>query len=316
MPVAVSQILTDREQVKTIVTSGDSYKGLRGALLSNTEPTDTAGELSAENEALRKIFDKYLDKNNFNRIAGGIVDSTYDWLEGKTDQPKFNIAFASNEAEFKAFITTVFTERFNSLPLCEGSVDLTSYNPLEASCRPEGYTAETVTQFINDQAASPELSGFYHNASINSDLVFGQLDTSTTDALRGYYNILKFIPIIFLIAFIALSALIFLIVKNWRKSLKIFALTTLISTAVTYGTSFIFIYVVKGYAASQSKEGLGLTLDYFIQQILLRFNIYAAILTAISVIALLALHFAKPKVTSVDTMAPNTNEPISKEQKP
>jgi hypothetical protein len=216
LPVAVSRVVTNREQVKVIVSSKSTYDAItktliKGGLDKAQQDSASSNQQNIDNEALKQIIEKYLGAQSYNRIVTSIVDSTYDWLEGKTDQPKFNISFAANQTEFQQFVTQVFTDRFKSLPPCDATVDLTTYNPLEATCRPEGYDEATVQAFINDQADAPELTEFYKNASVNSSLVFGQIDPATTDEVRGWYNTLKLAPIIFCILLALCIGLIFLI---------------------------------------------------------------------------------------------------------
>lgn len=330
LPVTVSRVVTNREQVKVIVSSKATYDAITKTLVQNGL-NNTQADLQAntpqqiDNEALKKLIDKYLSAQNYNRIMTSIVDSTYDWLEGKTEQPKFNITFASNQAEFQQFVTQVFTDRFKSLPPCDTAVDLTTYNPLEATCKPEGYDEAAVSAFINDQAGAPELTEFYKNASVNSNLVYGQIDPSTTDQLRGWYNTLKLAPIIFSLLLALLVGFIFLISFNWRKGLKISAIAILVPSLLSLLSTTMFMILARAIVlpaiAGNNQTAFVPTFNFALGQINNRIILYSAVLSATSVISLVVLHFTKQKAvkaTLPDIPAPikSPAEPKSKEQKP
>lgn len=301
LPVAISRVVTNREQVKVIVSSKATYDAITKTLVKNgvsSAPTNT--QQTIDNEALKQIIDKYLSTQSYNKIVASVVDSTYDWLEGKTDQPKFNISFASNQAEFQQFVAQVFTERFNSLPPCDTTTDLTTYNPLEATCKPEGYDAAAVSAFINDQADAPELTEFYKNASVSSNLVFGQIDPATTDNVRGWYNTLKLAPIIFLILLTFSIGLIFLISFNWRRGLKISAIAVLVPSLITLISSSISIAVAKSIflpaiSNGANKDTIEPAISFVLSQISNRVILYSAVLTVISAVSLIVLYFTKSK---------------------
>lgn len=328
--IAVSQVLTSREQVKILATNKATYSAITKTLVQNGLGNTTQNVLdnsqqTPDNQALQKIIEKYLGTQNYSRIATNIIDSTYDWLEGKTEQPKFNVSFASNQAEFQQFITTVFTERYTSLPPCDSTIDLTTYNPLEATCKPEGYDEAAVQAFVSDQAEAPELAEFYKNASLNSTLVFGEINSATTSQARGWYNFLKIIPIIFSILLALFVALIFLICFNWRKGLKVTAIAILVPSLVCLLSTAVFMVVARAIVipaiTGNNQTALEPALNFAFAQINNRIILYSALLATLSAASLVVLHFTKQKASTA--ALPDIPEPIkapaeskSREQKP
>lgn len=327
---AIARVATNREQVKLVLANKAVYSAATKALL-NTQQSSSAEstEQNVDTEALQKIIDKYFTTETFNKAVNGVIDSTYDWLEGKTQQPKFNITFAANQAEFQQFITQVFTDRFNALPPCEEEIDLTTYNPIEASCKPEGYSAADVQTFINDQSSTPELAEFYKNASINSNLVFGEISPKTTDQIRGNYNLLKVVPFLVWGIIIVLNGLIILVAMNWRRGLKIASIATLVPSVLALVSAVAISVVFSAIIQALFQSNASLTaadvksiLNPFAQAVTNKVLIYSAALSTISLLTLLGTIFIKPKPSQPleanpsIPKEPSSAEPTTKEQKP
>ncbi len=314
--VAFSQVITNRDQVKIIATNRATYTAFTETLTqekagSNNQKLPNDTQSTIENVAITKLVKKYLTPQNYNRIVVSIVDSTYDWLEGKSEQPEFNINLAPDRSEFQRFIVQVYTERYMALPDCTTSTDLSLYNPLEATCKIEGYSAESVQTYINDLADTPELNELYGNASVNSELIFGELSAGSTDKFRGWYNTLKLIPIIFGFLLIILIGLIFLITSNWRNGIKYSAKAIMIPSLFTLASTLIFSYfakpvILENLVINSNQDSLREVLSFAISQITNLAIIYSAILSILSAVILVVVYFVRRKEPEA-----NRENPIS-----
>jgi hypothetical protein len=157
--------------------------------------------------------------------------------------------------------------------------------------------------------------------------VFGQIDPSTTDTLRGWYNTLKLAPIIFGVLLALCIGLIFLISFNWRKGLKISAIALLAPSLLSLASTTIFVVttraiLVPAISNETNKESITPAVNFVLSQISNRILMYSAVLSAISIISLVVLHFTKPKAGEsplADIPAPikaAAAESKPKEQKP
>jgi len=326
---AFSRIATNREEVKLILTNPDVYKFISETLVKNVveQPTQATTEQATEiattspdNAALKSIVDKYLTVETFNNAVITIADSTYDWLEGKQEQPTFNIAFAENKEEFKAFLANVFKDRFRNLPECDTlTYDVTAYNPLEAECRPPGYSEAQVEAFINDQAETPELDEFYKNASINSDLVFGQVESATTDNVRSSYNFLKVIPYIVWIVIILFTGLLLLVARQLKAGVKYGSLALLIPAAFVLVGGIIALLAQSAIASSvannNSSDGqaLGGFVKALISPVNQRVLFYSGFLVLLGIIGLISSRFIggnrAPSPAEIEAIKPEPVEP-------
>lgn len=308
--VAFSQVITNRDQIKIIATNRATYNVFTEVLTqekidsnNQNQPNDSLSTI--ENVAITKLVKKYLTPQNYSRIVVSIVDSTYDWLEGKSEQPEFNINLAPDKSEFQRFIVQVYTERYLALPACSTSTDLPLYNPLEATCKIEGYSAETVQTYINDLANTPELNELYENASINSELVFGELSAGSTDKFRGWYNTLRLIPIIFSFLLIMLVGLMFLIVSDWRNGLKYSAKAIMIPSLFTLASTLIFSYfaepvILENLVINSNQDSLREVLAFAISQITNLAIIYSATLSILSAVVLIVMYFVRRKESEIN----------------
>ncbi len=80
------------------------------------------------------------------------IDGTYDWLEGKTASPSFNIDLSAPKQQLITSLADYAATRTQSLPPCslQQLSDLrgSDVDPFNAGCRPPGLTETTVRQKV------------------------------------------------------------------------------------------------------------------------------------------------------------------------
>lgn len=112
--------------------------------------------------------------DNLQNTLEPLIDGTYDWLSGVTQQPKFSLAIEPLKANFQKSLTAALQSRATSLPACSRAVRLTGEDIFTYNCIPPG---TDVTAVIND--AVTKIS---NNASVFSDEVVADGTVSAEEA--------------------------------------------------------------------------------------------------------------------------------------
>lgn len=235
---ALSQTITDRDQIKTAISHRSVYDSLKqvtteGTLFDfedsqNQYDTEQAGSSDANREAVQQLVNRYLTVDFYNRATTALVDSFYDWFEGKTAQPQFAIPITQDKNEFKNFIADTFVQRYNSLPPCpQATVIDDSFNPLEATCQVPGINSDQVRALIDEQASQPQFQQLFENATLNSDSLASGINPEDSQNIQNGFAVLKNLSWIFPLLFVVTIGLIMLILFNRNRSFKTVSFTIL-----------------------------------------------------------------------------------------
>ena len=276
---ATASVITDREQVKLALANPKIYAGLSQALVEGTLSDFEADQYAPSPDpdsteqldrlALNKVISRYFTVDFYNRALTNAVDGVYDWLDGKTASPSFNIPITEDKQQFQDFIVSVFSERFNSLPACPTGTPITpEFNPLEASCQPAGYSQEHIRNFIVLQTDQPEFSQLVNNAAITSDSFIGDLSGDDTANLQGTYRALKLLPWLVPLLIIISSGLIMLIQFNRNRGLKTIGLTILPASLLIFGLALIANVTKSSYLKNLSANPTPTPSDIILQELI------------------------------------------------
>lgn len=202
--------------VKEVLNDSGIYGSLMDSLIKSGG--DQAGQdaIDANNpiikEAIKKAFPPELVKSATEQV----LDGTYAWLEGQTEQPQFRVDLTAAKANFINEAAAGAQARAAGLPPCPRG-QLTFDDPLTASCLPRGVTPAMVADLVRRDLQN-ELDGsqteFLKNPVISADTIKskdGQPVFSADSELPENYQRIKLLPLaLALAAGLALAAIIFL----------------------------------------------------------------------------------------------------------
>lgn len=103
-----------------------------------------------------------------------LIDGTYSWLSGQTQQPQFSLAIEPIKANFQQSLTTALQDRAASLPPCTRANPYNGEDVLNANCIPPG---TDVNALITDAVTKVT-----SNASVFSDEVVADGTINTQEA--------------------------------------------------------------------------------------------------------------------------------------
>lgn len=113
-----------------------------------------AGRLPLEREEVRQAAREAFPPELLQRSANTIIDSTYEWLQGKSDKPQFEVDLAPAKADFANRIGSYARARLAGLPACTGVPATT--DPFEITCRPPGVNLEPEIRRLTSELATTD----------------------------------------------------------------------------------------------------------------------------------------------------------------
>jgi hypothetical protein len=232
-PASIKQILTDSGIYSSVIPGvlDQAKKSTSGG--NEVSLTDPAVKAAAESSFTNKVVQDSTEK---------IIDGTYDWLNGKSPQPTFNIDLTGVKATFAQKVGEAATARAQTLPACPTATLPTSFDPLNASCLPKDIAPAQVGVQAKNNILTGQ--GFLENPVINADSAKSQESNQSIFSkdlknAPGGYQRAKAAPFILIsLTLLAILAIIFLSVtrqKGLRHVGKTLVVTGVIMMVFAWG---------------------------------------------------------------------------------
>ncbi len=221
---ALSSVATSREAMRQIVLNPATFRLIKNSAL--TLPLGEVGvdqQTAAEAEdvssaSIEPLIDRYFTEDFHGRLVTGVIDGIYDWLEGKTTRPEFEVRISDNPAEFKQVAVDGFVTRYQTLPACApGTVFATEYNALEADCRVSSISVGQVRTAVEQQLSDSQLQTLFASATISSEEFLKNLNSTDLQQIQRIYRTLKLSQLLIIGAILTLGSLISLSVFDRHK---------------------------------------------------------------------------------------------------
>lgn len=232
------QSLMDREVILGWLKEGKVYDNIADSVaqiaednLNKTDenqPVDGQSQEDAgqmpDTATLIKAAKTALPPNVLQENVEAVINSSYDWLEGKTDTIVLNLDLSD---EKKAFIDALGNEaivRAASLPTCTAE-QVSDFDPLSSECIPSGTNVAAQADKIKNELASSK--DFIPDTSITSaDLTVGEegskkLISEQFETIPGAFKNAQNSALIMTIAVAIFCVAVFLLGKNRKSGLKI-----------------------------------------------------------------------------------------------
>lgn len=188
---------------------------------TETSESDANVDTAALTRAATVAFPPKTLQENFETV----LNSVYDWLEGKTEKIVFNLDLTE---ERQAFIDALGNEAFtklSSLPACRSEQISEDFDPFSAGCLPTRTDINAqVGKFKTEISGSSE--GILQDSSIDgSDLAFNVKGTKTRideffSEAPSAFNLLNKLPFLLAVLVVISSGLIVLLSRPKLKGLK------------------------------------------------------------------------------------------------
>jgi hypothetical protein len=157
-PAPVKKILSDSGIYNSVVSS---------ALDQAQKSTSANGEVTLTDPAIKSAAQESFSPQVVQTSTEKVIDGVYDWLNGKTAQPDFNVDLTNVKTTFAEKIGQAAAARAATLPKCTAPPEST--DPFNATCLPPTVTPTAVgIQAKNDVLTG---QGFLDHPTITADSV-------------------------------------------------------------------------------------------------------------------------------------------------
>jgi hypothetical protein len=199
--------------VKKILSESGIYNSVVSSALDQAKKSSSGGsEVSLMDPLVKKAAEDSFNPQVVQSSTEKVIDGIYNWLDGKSAQPDFNVDLSSVKADFAEKAASAAKFHADSLPIC--TTVPTTTDPFSATCLPRGVTSVQV----GEQAKNDVLNGqgFLDNPTLTADSVknpdTGQsvFDNKLKDAPKRYQTFKKAPFVLAILTLLAAIAIIFL----------------------------------------------------------------------------------------------------------
>jgi hypothetical protein len=208
--------------VKKILSDSGIYNSVVGSALDQAKKSSTGGsEVSLTDPLIKKAAEDSFSPQVVKDSTEKVIDGVYDWLDGKSAQPDFNVDLSSVKSSFAENAAGAAKFRAESLPACTALPDTT--DPLSITCLPQGVTPAQVADQVKNNVLTGQ--GFLEHPNITASSVKSEgsdqsvFDNKLKDTPKQYQRVKKTPFILATLTVAAILAIIFLSVTR-RKGLR------------------------------------------------------------------------------------------------
>lgn len=218
------QITASPDRVKQILSDSGVYSKIPGVIYDNS--VDSGGTSSAsiplKDSVVRQAALDTFDPSFVQKSFESIIDGTYGWLKGQTDQPEFSIDLKKEKELFAKNLAEQTGERLKSLPACSPSQlkKIKAIDPYELACLPPGLDISAVKKEVRSTAANSDnlLKQTKIDPTTIKDSAGKPMYLNYADLPKSYENALK-LPYLAVSLCLLLGAGVVFIRKDRREGL-------------------------------------------------------------------------------------------------
>jgi hypothetical protein len=220
----VVQTVGSPTDVKKLINDSGLYTSVVPSLLDQTKSVSTTiGNIPTSDPTVRQAANQSLSPKDVQKNAETAIDSIYGWLNGKTDQPNFQINLTSSQAAFADNLANAVQTKAASLPACTTPYTSTSFDVENATCLPAGVNPQALADQVRSQVNSgqsfitkPVLSANDLKSEGQNQSVF----QNQWKNLPGQYQKVKKTPYILLLLTLLLAVGIVFLSPTWQRGLR------------------------------------------------------------------------------------------------
>jgi hypothetical protein len=219
----VLQVVGSPTPVKKILSDSGIYSSVVSSALDQAKTSSNGStEVSLIDPAIKKAAEESFSPQVVQHSSEQAIDGIFDWLNGKSAQPDFNIDLTSVKSGFAEKVGQAAQAKAATLPKCTSAP--TTTDPFGITCLPPGITPAQV----GEQAKNDVLNGqgFLEHPNITANSIkndtTGQsvFDSSKLKDAPKRYQLFKKTPYILLcLVVLTILAIVFLSTSR-RKGLR------------------------------------------------------------------------------------------------
>ncbi|MCA9332746.1 hypothetical protein KDA00_02635 [Candidatus Saccharibacteria bacterium] len=245
--LGLSIIVTNPGHIKNTFSSTGVYDNFVDDVLNDTVKANQNSSLPINDPEVQLAIKKSFNSELLKQSNEQIIDSFYDWLEGKSEKPVFNLDFRDQRKQISDKIAELAFIRLNNLPTCFAVPE--TIDPFTAGCRPPYTDQAFEQQKLSDQIAGPE--GIMPDATFtNEDLPKnsnGLIIYERYSSAPLIYKWLSYLPFMLGVVLIGLSVAVVLLNKTKRKGFQQLGSIVIGSAITLLITPIVFNFILPKF---------------------------------------------------------------------
>lgn len=243
----VMRIVGSPDSIKqTLAQSGVYNSVVANALEQAQNSAGATNQISLNNADVKQAAQDAFSPQVVRQSTEEVIDGVYDWLNGKTAQPDFNVNLTDNKASFAEKVGQAAQQRAFTLPTCK--VAPSSADPLNVTCLPPGVTPAQVG--VQAKNAALNVQGFLEHPNItpasikSSDSGQSVFESGALKDAPERYQKVKKSPTILLILTVLLVLAVIFLSSTLRKGIRRVGVTLVFAGALILLFAWIIDHAV------------------------------------------------------------------------
>ncbi len=285
--------------IKQTLRDEDTYSKLVPAMLATAQydgDQNTIGQLPLQEPWVQEAAQKAFPAPDLEQKGNTAIDGTFNYLEGKTSEPEFQLDFTANKQNLAAELGQSAENRLAGLPRCmtiPESVDVFTIDCLPLGVNPSQIGDQLMQRYASDQRFLPNPVITADTLSLNTITGDQSANTTTPTAslsgLRDVYQVREvmqwFLPALMVI----FGVLGIYLTHDRRKGMRILARSFLVGAVGLALFAVIVNFVLhRGIEAVQTeavtRDIVGPVLLSFVDQARTIYLVFAGIGVGIAVV--------------------------------
>ena len=131
-------VIGKSSDVKEVLQQTDSYTRFVPAVIdANKAAPQSGNSLDYDDKNIELIITESFPASDLKQTTESVIDSVYDWLNGKTPSLTFKADFTKNKEMLADKLSAYAFNRLRQQPVCKSLPE--TINPLTVQCQPAGY---------------------------------------------------------------------------------------------------------------------------------------------------------------------------------
>ena len=167
--VGFARIGTQPAAIKHILVKSGIYSSVVPSLLDQAKQVSgSSGTVSLTDPVVRAAANQTFSPQLVQNDTEAVIDGTYDWLNGTTPLPDFQIDLSSAKSDFAANVAKQAEQHLQGLPACPAS-SAVNFDPLHTTCLPAGVTPASAAAVLQSTIANGK--GFLDSPVITANSI-------------------------------------------------------------------------------------------------------------------------------------------------
>lgn len=230
LDVGVLKVVGNPTSIKHALSDSGVYNSVVANALDQAQSSASVNNrISLTDPAVKQAAQEAFPPQVVQQSTEDVINGVYDWLNGRTEQPEFNVNLSDEKASFAEKVGQAAQQRATTLPACT-SVP-TSTDPLNVSCLPRGTTPGQVGLRAKDAILSAQ--GFLDHPNIAPSSIKGSNSSQSifqneqVKKVPTRYQKAKKSPIILVILTVLVILAIIFLSSSRRRGLRRVGITLL-----------------------------------------------------------------------------------------